>query len=149
MAPVGGVDEGQHDAVDLVVDGAIGPQPNLEPAILPAANFALDRHQVGQHRLRVMDQGLVFQPVREIGDRPALVARGDAEQLGHLLREPLDAQARVEKQGPEIGRRHQVLQVAMRARDQFELPLQLAVHGLQLFIDRLQFLLAGFELLGG
>jgi hypothetical protein len=83
----------------------------------------------------VTDQVFVFQSMREIRDRAAFVARIDAEQLGHLLRETLDAQARIEKQCPEIGRRHQVLKIAVRLRDGFEFQLELAVHGLQFFID--------------
>jgi hypothetical protein len=65
------------------------------------------------------------------------------------LRESLDAQAGIEEQRPEIGRRHQVLKVAVRARDRFQLQLEFAVDRLQFFIDRLQLFLAGFQLLGG
>ena len=102
-----------------------------------------------EHRWRVLDQVVVFELMGEIRDRPALVGRRDAEQIGDPVGEALDAQARIEEQRAEIGRRHQVLQVAVGARDRLELQLQLAVDGLQLLVDRLQLFLAGLQLLGG
>ena len=63
--------------------------------------------------------------------------------------EAFDAQARVEEQDADVGRRHQVLDVAVGARHGFELCLQLGVDGLQLLVDRLQLLLARLQLLGG
>src|SRR5215471_21777150 len=39
MTPVRHVDEGEDDAVDLVIDGAIWAQTNVVPAMISAANF--------------------------------------------------------------------------------------------------------------
>ena len=85
--------------------------------------------------------------MREIGDRPALVDGGDIEKVCHVRREPLYSQAGIEEQDAEIGRGHQILKVAVAARNRFQFELEFAVDRLQLLIDRLQLLLAGFELL--
>jgi len=143
------VDEGDDHAVDLVVDRAIGPQPHVVPAPGAAADFAPHRGEIAEHGTCVLDQVLVFEAVSEIGDRPALVDVGDAEQLGHPVGKPVDAQSRIEEQGADIGRRDQVLQIAVGARDRIEFELELGVDGLQLFVDRLQLLFAGLQLFGG
>jgi hypothetical protein len=40
--PFADVDEGHDDAVDLVFDGAVGPQPRQIPSAIVAMDFALD-----------------------------------------------------------------------------------------------------------
>src|SRR5262249_46026873 len=86
--------------------------------------------------------------MREVGDRPAFVRWCDAEQFRHPLGEALDAQAGIEEQRAEIGGGHQILQIAVGARNGFQLQLQFAVDSLQFFVDRLELFLAGFELFG-
>ena len=78
----------------------------------------------------------------EIGDQPPLVGRGDAEQIGDLLREPFDTQTGIEKQSTEIDRRHQILQIAMGAGNRFELEFEFAVDGAQLFVGSAQYLVS-------
>ena len=116
---------------------------------LLAVHFALDRSEIAQDLARVVGEVVVVETVGEVGDRPAFIAGRDVEQVGDARREALDAQLRVEEQDADIGRRHQVLHVAVGARHAFELHLEFAVDGLQLLVDRLQLLLAGLQLLGG
>ena len=85
----------------------------------------------------------------EVGDRAAFIARRDIEQFRDARRKAIDAHLRIEEQDSNVGRRHQILDVAMGARDAFELRLEFAVDGLQLLVDRLQLLLAGLQLFGG
>ena len=83
------------------------------------------RRQVGQHAAGVLDQVVIVEQVSEIGDRPARVARRDRKYRRHRVGEALDSQRGIEEQGAEIGRGHQVLKVAVGARDVLELVLQL------------------------
>ena len=85
--------------------------------------------------------------MREVRDRPALVTGDDIEQIRDARREALDAQRGVEEHGADVGGADQVLQIVVGARNHVELEFQLAVHGLQLLVDRLQLLLAGLEFL--
>ena len=55
----------------------------------------------------------------------------------------------VEKQRRDVGRGHEVLEVAVGVRDFFELHLQLVIDGVQFLVDALQLLFARLELLGG
>ena len=102
---------------------------------------------MSEHRPRILHEVIVLQLVRKIGDRAAFVGLGDAEQLGDAFGEALDAQAGVEKKRGEIGCRNQVLQIAVRARDRFQLQLQLSVDNPQFLVNRVQLLLAGCQLL--
>ena len=78
----------------------------------------------------------------EIGDQPPDIGLGNTEQIGDLVREPFDTQAGIKKQSTEIGRRHQILQVAVGSGDRFELDFQFAVDGPQLVIGRSQLLVS-------
>src|ERR1041385_2155437 len=82
-----------------------------------------------------------------VADRSILIARLDAEEFTQPRREPLDAELFVEKQDCDVRRSHQVFDVVASLRYFVELPLELVVHGLELFVDALELLLAGLELL--
>src|SRR6185312_201772 len=146
---LGDVEESDDHAVDLVVDRPVGPDAHIDPTAIAAADFVPDRGQVGQDRARILHQTVVFELVRKVRDGPAFVVQRDAEQFGDTLREAFDAQMGIEEQRTDVGRRHQILQIAVRARNRLQLQLQFAIDGLQLLVDRLQLLLAGLELLRG
>ena len=84
----------------------------------------------------------------EVGDRPPFVSRYDIEEFRNAGGEAVDPQLRVEEQDSNVRRRHEILNIAVGARDVFQLGFKLAVDGLQLLIDRLQLLLAGLQLFG-
>jgi hypothetical protein len=121
----------------------------IVPAAVAAADLATDRGELCKNRSRILDEIVVFELMGKIGDRPPLVGLGNAEQVGNAISEPVDAKTGIEKQRADVGRRHEVLQIAVGAGDRLELELELAVDRLKLFVDRLQLFLAGFELLGG
>jgi len=50
LVAVGNIHEGQHDAVDLVVDLAIGPHAHVVPAAVPATDLAPARREIGDAR---------------------------------------------------------------------------------------------------
>jgi hypothetical protein len=130
------VDEGEHDAADPVVAAAVRAQARQQPA-LAEAHLALDRHQAGEDRLRVVVELRVVEPVGEVADRPADVGGDEGEELHRRRREERDAQLAVEKDGGDGGRRHQVLQVAVGTAQLVDPALQLLVDGHQLLVDRL------------
>jgi hypothetical protein len=70
--------------------------------------------------VRILCQVVVLELVGEVGDRTAFVGLRDAEQLGDPIGKALDAQAGIEEQRGEIGRRDQVLQIAVSARNCFQ-----------------------------
>src|SRR5215475_1413023 len=147
MTPLCNIDECDDDTVDLVIDGTVRTHAHVVPKIVATTDFLPYRHQVGQHFPGVQDQFVIFELMGEITDRPTFVVWRDAEQIGRPLGEALYAQSGIEKQRAEIGRCQKVLQVAVSARNRLQLQLQLGVDGLQLLVDRLKFLLAGFQFL--
>ena len=71
------------------------------------------------------------------------------KNIKNLLRawgKSLDAKLAVEKNGPDVGRGHQVGQVRVRAAQFLDAALQLVIDRDQLLVDGLQFLFARFEL---
>src|SRR5262249_16935077 len=128
------IHERDDHAVDLVIDRAVWAQAQIVPAAVATAYLPADGNKVGNDRLGVANQIAVVELMREIRDRAPLVARRNPEQLGHRLGETLDAKPGIQEEGAEIGSRHQILQVAVGARDGPELELELAVDGLQLFV---------------
>ena len=52
LAALGDIDEGDDDAVDLVVDRPIGAQANVVPAVIAAADLPLDRGRDAPARFR-------------------------------------------------------------------------------------------------
>ena len=86
----GHVDESDHHAVDLVVYRAIRSHPQLAPAAVSTANLAHSRGQLVDYHACVINEVLILELVGKIGNWPAFVARGNAEQLPHLFGESLD-----------------------------------------------------------
>ncbi len=84
-----------------------------------------------------------------MSDRSAAVAWHDVKEFPHAWRVVTDAQVTVEEERGNFRGTHQVFQVTMRARDLFQLGLQLIVDRLQFLVDRLQFLLTGLQFLCG
>ena len=125
--PLRHVDEGDDDAVDPIIDGAVGSQSHQIPAPGPAADFPLDGHEIFDDFGRIIDQAIVGELMGEVGDRPSFVGRGNVEQLGDPRREAVDPHVGIEEQNTEIGRRHQVLQIAVRARHGFQFDLSSAL----------------------
>src|SRR5215813_7655438 len=80
--PLRDIDKRDNDAVDLVVDSTVWPQPHQIPAASLALRFAFLRREITEHNARVPRQIVVTQAMREVSDRPALVAHRDVEQLG-------------------------------------------------------------------
>jgi hypothetical protein len=109
LVALGNIDEGEHHAVDLVIDRAVGPQAHVVPAPAAAADFAPDRGEIGKHRAGMLDQVLVLELMGKVGDRPALVGQRDAEQIGHTVGETFDAQTGIEEQRADLGRRSEIL----------------------------------------
>ena len=62
-------------------------------------------------------RSVVVEAMGEIGDRAAFVASHDVEEFRDARREPIDPQFRIEEQDSDICRGHQILHVAMGARD--------------------------------
>ena len=60
--------------------------------------------------------------------------------------ETLHPQLPIKKDGPDIGRGHQVIQVGVRPAQLFDAALELVVNRDELFVDRLQFFLARLQL---
>ena len=79
---------------------------------------------------------------------PAEVGREEIENLLRARGETLDAQLAIEKDGPDIGRSHQVIEVGIGPAQLLDVALQLVVDGRELFVDRLQFFLARLQFLG-
>ena len=68
---LGDVHEGDHDAVDAVVQGAVGHDPPNAPAAVLGAHFLFARRQVAQELLGVAQQVVVGEPRDDVADRPA------------------------------------------------------------------------------
>src|SRR6185437_1870198 len=117
LLAVSNVDEGDNDTVDLVFNGAVRPHTEVVPVLVAATDLAPNRNEIGQNGARVLHKVGVFEPVRKIGDRAAFIGRCNAEQICDVFGKELDTQAGIEKQSAEIGRGHQVLQVAVSTRD--------------------------------
>jgi hypothetical protein len=86
--------------------------------------------------------------MREIGYRAAFITGDDIEEVRDARSEAIDAQLRIKEQDSNVCRGHQILDVAVGARDALELGFQFAVDGLQLLVDGLQLLLASLQLFG-
>src|SRR5581483_84302 len=90
LAALGDVYEGDDDAADLVVHGAVRPGADDEPAPVRGHDFALDSPQVVEDLLRIPRQAVVVEDVREVGERAAQVAGDDIEQVLDARRVALD-----------------------------------------------------------
>ena len=71
LLALGDVHEGDHDAVDAVVQGAVGHDPPNVPAAVLGAHFLFARRQVAQELLGLAQQVVVGEPLDDVADRPA------------------------------------------------------------------------------
>jgi hypothetical protein len=94
----------------------------------------LDRGQVAQHGARMLGEIMVVELVGEVGDRAPFVVFGDIEKFGKPRSESLDPHRSIKEQSSHIGRRHEVLKVAVRAGNTLELQFQFIIDGLKFFI---------------
>ena len=148
-APLGDVDEGQHDAGDAVLAAAVRQQAGAGASRSPKRTSRSIGTRLSSTARGVGVELRVVEPVGEVAERPADVGVDQVEQLDRRRREERDAQLAVEEHGGDRRRGHQVLQVAVGVAQLVDLALELLVDGGQLLVDRLQLLAAGLELLGG
>src|SRR5262249_28731112 len=125
VSTFGDIDERDDDAADLIIDRSIGPHPHQIPALRAGVDLALDGRQILEYAASVIGQRIILQLMREIGDRTALVAGSEAEEIGDALSEPLDTKELIEEQRCEVGCSHEILQVIMGAGNRLKLVLQL------------------------
>ena len=85
--------------------------------------------------------------MRKVGEGPPAVGRPDVEELGDPRREALDPALPVEKEGRDVRRGEEVLQVAGELREFFDLVPVFLVDRHEFLVDRPQLLLARLELL--
>src|SRR5215470_9589229 len=85
--------------------------------------------------------------MREIGDCTAEIGFGDIEMLDDGGSEKLNPQLWVQKEGPDLGRRDQVLQVGVARREIIKFAFEFGINRLQLLVSRLKLLPIGFKLL--
>ena len=109
---LGDVGEGDDDAFDPVVLGAVGQMrrmiPDAAPALRSRARSA--RGSAAPSRASVEKSAVGGQRV-EVGERPADVAGNDAEQRLGRRREEADVEIGVEKQRRDVGAVQDVLQI--------------------------------------
>ena len=79
-ASLGDVGEGDDDAFDAIVLGAVGQYAADVPGAAPRFDLALDRREGLQHRSRVGQKRAIGGQRIEVGERPADVAGNDVEQ---------------------------------------------------------------------
>ena len=144
--PAADIDKGRDHPGDPIFIRAVRSDPRQVPTRVPELHFALDRRQVPDHLLGVGHESFVIEVARDVGDWPAHIRRNKIEDLLRARREPMDAQLAIKKNGADIGRRHQVVEVGIRPAQLFDVVLELVVDGGKLFVDRLQFLLARLQL---
>ena len=139
----GDVRKGDHHAVDHVLQGAVGHDAHGEPAPVAGGDLFLRTDQRPQHFPRVLGQFRVEQVGGDIGDRPAHVA---GDQLMILVVWLVNRRTRSSLS------RNRVAMSVLSSRFFMSLlrPGQIVHLGLQLGVDRLQFLVHGLHLfLGG
>ena len=146
---LGDVDEGEHHAGDAIVHRPVGQQARQQPGAIGQADLALHRRQALQHPRRVVGDLGVLESRRQVGQRPADIARHHPEQRHRHRRVARDAQVPVQEQGGDGGRVHQVLQVAVGVREFVDLGLELPVDGDEFLVDGLQFLAAATQCFHG
>lgn len=147
LLPVSDVDEGDDDAVHLVVDRAVRPHADQQPPPVVVLDLLLERLERVQNGPGIGQEAVVLHVLREVGEGPPGVGLADAEVVADARREPLHTQVPVEKQRGDGGRLHQVAEVAVGVLEFTDLGLEFLIGGLQFFVDRLKLFLAGLDLL--
>ncbi len=150
QAPVGDVDEGQHCALDAVIQRAVGQEARQVPVVAVAiADFALDQMQRFEGLRGVLVELRIIEAVGDVQQGATGVGADHVEDVPRPGREPLDAHLAVDEQGGDVRRGDQVLQVVVDLAGFVDLGLEFEVDRGELFVDRLQLFLAGFLFLGG
>ncbi len=116
---------------------------------LAVAHLALDQVQLFEGFGGVLGQQRVVQPMGDVEQRAAGIVADHVEDVPGTRGEPLDAHLAVDEDRGDVGGGDQVLQVVVDLAGLVDLALELVVDGGELFVDRLQLFLAGFQLLGG
>ena len=144
----GDIEECRDDAIDLMLARcAVGREADDVHLSRMARDFAFDWRHRRQDAPGILFE-VVVQRVLQVGNRTIEVARSDLEDVAKLRCEALDADVWRQKQRRHVRGGHQVLEIAVPARDLFEFELQLLIDRVQLFVAALQLLLARFQLLG-
>jgi len=145
----GDVGEGDDDAFDAIVLGAVRQDAADIPGPAERFDLSLDRRQGSQDGIRVRQQRFVGGQRLEIRERPADVARNDIEQRarGGVKKRMLRLESR-KMVATSVLLKH-VLQVVGGGSLLLQRLLKLAVQRRQLFVQRLQLLLRGQQFLVG
>ncbi len=95
----------------------------------------------------ILHESIVFDIGRKAVDSSANILRQDMENVGDPRREFADAQIAVEEDRADIDALQQVVHVAGQLCQLRDLALMFRVDGVQLFVDRVQFLVGTLEFL--
>ena len=115
VPPLGDVGEGDDDALDPVVLGAVGQYAADVPGAALRFDLPLDRREGLQHRSGIGQKSAIGGQRVEIGERPPDVARNDAEERLGGRREEADVEVGVEENRRDIGAVQDVLQIIRRS----------------------------------
>src|SRR4029077_3371275 len=111
----GDIDKGQQDAINLTAGGAIGQDAREEvPFAVGEAYCTLD-HLAAEHPADVVLEIRVGEPTDEVGQRSAVGAGNEIEQLGYRRREAPDHEISVEENRRDLGALEDVVQIAVGA----------------------------------
>src|SRR5215470_12542447 len=97
-------------------------------------DLPFDRGERVQHPSRVMLKVRILHTVRQVANRSPMIVRLDVKNLSERGGITLNTKVTVEKEHGDVGRRHEVFEVVVGARDLLELHLELMIHRLELFI---------------
>jgi hypothetical protein len=148
LLALGDVDESEHHAVDDVVRRAVRTHAQqVDRAVGTALQDALDHGERAQDLLHVLLELGVGDARGDLGDRAAVVAFAQVEQVADRRGETADVQGRIEEERRDLRAFEQVLQVAVEAGEGFVLAVELDVDRLQFLVDGLHFLLGGLQFL--
>ena len=140
------VDQHDHRAVDLVLQGLVGPDAQRVPPPSLVLNFVFPDagrvEHLGQQRLQVGDAEV--EP--DVRDRPADVGGDQVEDLFRHRREAPDAQVLPDDDDGRLDAAEEVEQVVVEQAQLRVAVLQLVVDRGQLFVARLDLLLGGLQL---
>ena len=148
-AEVGDVDEGDDDAVDAVVGGAIGEDAADVPAAGFAGDFLFEREEAVEDAAGVGEELVVVELAGEVAEGAADVGGDEVEELGVGGGVAADAEVGVEEEDGDVSAAEKAGEVVSGAFDFLDFGLELGVDGGELFVEGLEFFLGGFELFVG
>src|SRR5690606_13740815 len=126
---LGDVHEGEHDACNVVLDGAVGQQAGQEVSAVRLAHFSFDGYQLFKHSALIGAELLVVQLRGQVAQRAPNVARDEVEQGHGRRRVARDAQLSVQENGGNGGGAHQVVKVAVGVPKFINFAFELQVDG--------------------